>query len=191
MRIKNARIFQNGSFVPGGIEFDDKITAVGAGLDTEDALDAEGCYLIPGLIDIHTHAAMGEDASDGKPEGMPVLSRYYAAGGVTSWCPTTMTLKEPVLTQAMHTIRDFVRPADGAKVAGVNLEGPFLCYAKRGAQAAENLHAPDAAMFHRLDEASGGIVRLVTVAPEEPGALEFIRDVSRTCTVSIGHTTAD
>ena len=86
MRIKNARIFQNGSFVPGGIEFDDKITAVGAGLATEDALDAEGCYLIPGLIDIHTHAAMGEDASDGKPEGMPVLSRYYAAGGVTSWC---------------------------------------------------------------------------------------------------------
>ena len=67
MRIKNARIFQNGSFVPGGIEFDDKITAVGAGLATEDALDAEGCYLIPGLIDIHTHAAMGEDASDGKP----------------------------------------------------------------------------------------------------------------------------
>ena len=120
MRIKNARIFQNGSFIPGGIEFDDKITAVGAGLATEDALDAEGCYLIPGLIDIHTHAAMGEDASDGKPEGMPVLSRYYAAGGVTSWCPTTMTLKEPVLTQAMHTIRDFVRPADGAKVAGVN-----------------------------------------------------------------------
>ncbi len=191
MRIKNARVFQNGSFVPGGIEFDEKITAVGAGLDSEDALDAEGCYLIPGLIDVHTHAAMGEDASDGEPSGMPVMSRYYAAGGVTSWCPTTMTLKEPVLTKAMHTIRDFVRPADGAKVAGVNLEGPFLCYAKRGAQAAENLHAPDAAMFHRLDEASGGIVRLVTVAPEEPGAIEFIREVSKVCTVSIGHTTAD
>lgn len=190
MRIQNANVFLNGAFVRGGIEFDEKITAVGA-VNGDADLDAQGCYVIPGLIDIHTHAAMGEDASDGKPEGMPVMSRYYAAGGVTSWCPTTMTLKEPVLTQAMHTIRDFVRPENGAKVAGVNLEGPFLCYAKRGAQAAENLHAPDAAMFHRLNEASGGIVRLVTVAPEEPGAIDFIREVSKTCAVSVGHTTAD
>lgn len=189
MRISNARVFAGGAFIDGGIDFDAKITAVGSAVTG--GTDARGCYLIPGLVDIHTHAAMGEDASDGRPEGMPVMSRYYARGGVTSWCPTTMTLKEPVLTEAMHTIRDFVRPENGAKVAGVNLEGPFLCYAKRGAQAAENLHAPDAAMFHRLNEASGGIVRLVTVAPEEPGAIPFIEEVSKVCTVSIGHTTAD
>lgn len=190
MRINNAKVFIDGAFVDGGIEFDQKITALGQ-LEGSADLDGEGCYIIPGLIDIHTHAAMGEDASDGKPEGMPVMSRYYAAGGVTSWCPTTMTLKEPVLTEAMHAIRDFVRPENGAKVAGINLEGPFLCYAKRGAQAAENLHAPDADMFKRLNEASGGIVRLVTVAPEEPGAIPFIREVSRIAAVSVGHTTAD
>ena len=69
----------------------------------------------------------------------------------------------------MHAIRDFRRPADGAKCAGIHLEGPFLCYAKQGAQAAENLHEPDASMFHRLNEASGGMVRLITVAPEEEG----------------------
>lgn len=90
----------------------------------------------------------------------------------------------------MHAIRDFRRPADGAKCAGIHLEGPFLCYAKRGAQAAENLHEPDASMFHRLNEASGGMVRLITVAPEEEGAIPFIREVSQTCTVSLGHTTA-
>ena len=193
MRITNAKVFWKGAFVQGGLEFDDKIITAGAHVTGPSDLDAQGDYVIPGLIDIHTHAAMGEDASDGIPEGMPVMSRYYAAGGVTSWCPTTMTLKEPVLTQAMHVIRDFVpqRPENGAKVAGVNLEGPFLCYAKRGAQAAENLHAPDADMFKRLNEASGGLVRLVTVAPEEPGALEFIREVSKLATVSIGHTTAD
>lgn len=190
MRIQNAKVFVDGAFVDGGIEFDRRITAVGA-VDGPADLDGEGCYVIPGLVDIHTHAAMGEDASDGRPEGMPVMSRYYAAGGVTSWCPTTMTLKEPVLTKAMHVIRDFVRPEDGAKVAGINLEGPFLCYAKRGAQAAENLHAPDAEMFKRLNEASGGIVRLVTVAPEEQGAIAFIREVSKIAAVSIGHTTAD
>ncbi|MCD8116560.1 MAG: N-acetylglucosamine-6-phosphate deacetylase [Oscillospiraceae bacterium] len=190
MRIVNAKVFLDGAFLDGGIEFADKITAVGSGV-TGEGIDAGGCYVIPGLIDIHTHAAKGEDASDGRPEGMPVMSRYYAAGGVTSWCPTTMTLKEPVLTQAMHTIRDFVRPTDGAKVAGVNLEGPFLSRAKRGAQNADNLHAPDAEMFKRLNDASGGIVRLVTIAPEEPGSIPFIREVSRMATVSIGHTTAD
>lgn len=190
MRINNAKVFVDGAFVDGGVEFDEKITAVGAVEGPAD-LDAEGGYVIPGLIDIHTHAAVGEDASDGKAEGMPIMSRYYAALGVTSWCPTTMTLKEPVLTEAMHVIRDFERPENGAKVAGINLEGPFLCYAKRGAQAAENLHAPDVDMFNRLNEASGGIVRLVTVAPEEPGAIDFIKEVSKIATVSVGHTTAD
>ena len=189
MKISNAKVFIGGAFVDGGLDFDATIKAVGEAVDG--GIDAQGCYLIPGLIDIHTHAAMGEDASDGEPEGMPKISRYYAAKGVTSWCPTTMTLKEPELTRAMHVIRDFQRPADGAKVAGVNLEGPFVSYAKRGAQNADNIHAPDAAMFHRLNEASGGIVRLITIAPEEPGGIETIREISKTCTVSLGHTTAD
>lgn len=189
MKISNAKVFIGGAFVDGGLDFDATIKAVGEAVDG--GVDAQGCYLIPGLIDIHTHAAMGEDASDGEPEGMPKMSRYYAAKGVTSWCPTTMTLKEPELTRAMHVIRDFKRPTDGAKVAGVNLEGPFVSYAKRGAQNADNIHAPDAAMFHRLNEASGGIVRLITIAPEEPGGIEAIREISKTCTVSLGHTTAD
>ncbi len=191
MRITNAKIFLNGAFVDGGVEFSDQIVAAGPAVTGLGDLDGEGGYVIPGLIDIHTHGAVGEDASDGSPEGLNRLSRYYAAGGVTAWCPTTMTLKEPELTRAMHAVRDFVRPENGAKVAGVNLEGPFLCYAKRGAQNPDNLHAPDIEMFHRLNEASGGQVRLVTVAPEEPGALSFIREISKTATVSIGHTAAD
>ncbi len=190
MRFVNANVFSNGTFVPGGIEFEEKITDVGAKV-TGTGEDLGGAYVIPGLIDIHSHAAAGADASDGDPEGMLTMSRYYAAGGVTSWCPTTMTLPESDLVKAMETIRDMERPANGAKVAGINLEGPFLCYAKRGAQAAENLRAPDIDMFGRLFEASGGIVRLVTVAPEEPGALPFIKEASKVCTVSIGHTTAD
>ncbi|MCD8366561.1 MAG: N-acetylglucosamine-6-phosphate deacetylase [Clostridiales bacterium] len=191
MRIVNARVFLDGAFVSGGVAFARRVTAVGPAVTGPGDLDAEGGYVIPGLIDIHTHAAVGEDASDGRAEGLTILSRYYAAGGVTSWCPTTMTLKEPELTQAMHAIRDFTRPADGARVAGVNLEGPFLSYAKRGAQNAENLHAPDIDLFRRLNDASGGLVRLVTVAPEEPGAIPFIREASQVAAVSLGHTTAD
>ena len=90
----------------------------------------------------------------------------------------------------MHTIRDFKRNG-GAKCAGIHLEGPFLGYAKRGAQAAENLHAPDCGLFDRLNEASGGIVKLVTVACEEKGAMDFISHVSKVCTVSLGHTSCN
>ncbi|MCD8055011.1 MAG: N-acetylglucosamine-6-phosphate deacetylase [Lachnospiraceae bacterium] len=190
MRITHANLFTDGAFHMGSIDFDTKITGIGPA-ELPGGLDAGGDYVIPGLIDIHTHGAMGEDASDGNGAGLVTMSHYYAARGVTSWCPTTMTLKEPVLRTAAETIRDFRRPADGAKIAGMNLEGPFLCYAKRGAQAAENLHSPDIDMFRRLNEASGGQIRLVTVACEEPGALDFIREASRECTVSLGHTTTD
>ena len=189
MKISNAKVFIDGRFVSGGIAFEKDIEAVGP--QVTGGLDGNGCYLIPGLIDIHTHGAMNEDASDGSAEGLVKMARYYAAGGVTAWCPTTMTLKEPELTRAMEAMRGFERPADGAKVAGVHLEGPFLSLKKCGAQNPDNLHAPDADMFRRLNEVSGGQVRLVTVAPEEPGAIPFIREVSQTCTVSLGHTTAD
>ncbi|MCD8353869.1 MAG: N-acetylglucosamine-6-phosphate deacetylase [Clostridiales bacterium] len=190
MRIVNAKLFYRGGFLPGGVEFGETITRVGPTV-TGEGRDAGGCYLIPGLIDIHTHGAVGADASDGDSAGLERLSRYYAAGGVTAWCPTTMTLQEPELRRAMTAIRDFRRRLDGARLAGVNLEGPFLCAAKRGAQALENLHTPDLDLFLRLNDASGGQVRLVTVAPEVEGALDFIRGASQLCTVSLGHTAAD
>jgi len=189
VRIQNARVFTDGAFARGGIEFTETVTATGAGVSG--GLDAEDCYLIPGLVDIHSHAAVGADASDGEPEGLERMARYYAAGGVTAWCPTTMTLTEAELTRAMRAIRDFRAPQDGARVVGVNLEGPFLSREKCGAQDPNKVRAPDEALFHRLNEASGGMARLITVAPETPGALDFIRAVSRECTVSLGHTAAD
>lgn len=189
MLIKNAKVLIGKAFLETDIQFDSAITAIGT-LDGPADLDAAGCYVIPGLVDIHTHGAVGEDFSDGRPAGLQPLADYYAAHGVTSYLATTMTLKEETLTPAMRAIRDF-KPNGGAKCAGVHLEGPFLSYAKRGAQAAENLHKPDISLFQRLNEASGGQVKLVTVACEEEGALPFIREISKVCTVSLGHTTAD
>ncbi|MDE7243251.1 MAG: N-acetylglucosamine-6-phosphate deacetylase [Oscillospiraceae bacterium] len=189
MVIKNGRVLIGNTFVETDIQFEKNIIAIGK-LEEPGNLDAAGEYIIPGLVDIHTHGAMGEDFSDGKPSGLQPLADYYAVHGVTSYLATTMTLKEDVLIPAMSAIRNF-RPSHGAKCAGIHLEGPFLCYAKRGAQAAESLHKPDAALFHRLNEASGGRVRLVTVACEEEGAIPFIQEVSQVCTVSLGHTVAD
>ena len=190
MKIYNAKVFCGDKFTDGGIEFDEKIICAG-GKVTDGDINAEGCYIIPGLVDIHTHAAVGEDASDGVTKGIEKMALHYASKGVTSWCPTTMTLKEPVLVKAAEAIRAYRRTSAGAKVAGINLEGPFVCYAKRGAQNADNLHAPDFEMFSRINEASGNIIKLVTVAPEEPGAIEFIEKASKVCTVSLGHTVAD
>jgi len=189
MLIKNAKVLIGKAFIETDIAFDKTITTIGKSEAPGD-LDGKNCYVVPGLVDIHTHGAMGEDFSDGKLAGIQPMADYYAAHGVTSYLATTMTLKEETLTPAMHAIRDF-KPNGGAKCAGIHLEGPFLCYAKRGAQAAENLHKPDAGLFHRLNEASGGQIKLVTVACEEEGAMSFIREVSRECTVSLGHTTAD
>lgn len=191
MIIGNAKVYIDGSFREASVTVKNgKIAAVGAANIPCD-VDAAGRYLVPGFVDVHTHGAMNEDFSDGKADGLQKMSRYYAANGVTSFLATTMTLKEETLLPAMEAISDFRRPADGAKCAGIHLEGPFLSYAKRGAQAAENLHEPDIAMFHRLNKASGNNVRLVTIAPEEPGAIDFIREISKVCTISVGHTTAD
>lgn len=189
MLIKNVRVFLGRAFIEADIQFDQKITDIGH-IDGTPDFDGNGGYVIPGFVDIHTHGAVGQDFSDGDPDGMQPMADYYAAHGVTSYLATTMTLPEEILTKAMHTIRDF-RPNHGAKCAGIHLEGPFLCYQKRGAQAAEHLQKPDIGMFNRLNAESGGLIRLVTVACEEEGGFGFIREVSQKCTVSLGHSTAD
>jgi len=184
-------IFVNGTFHPGTLTFTDTISDIRSDDPKSADLCYEDCYVIPGLVDIHTHAAMGEDVSDGKPEALPILSRYYAAQGVTSWLPTTMTISEEELFRVMDVVREFDRPQDGAKLQGVHMEGPFINPKKCGAQAPENALLPDIRLFDRLQEASGNRIRLITIAPELPGAMEFISHISGSVTVSLGHTLAD
>lgn len=195
MKIYNARVFIDGKFIDGGAEFEEKIISCGKdvvmGDKNEGDVDAGGDYLIPGLIDIHSHGAMNQDVSDGKEESMPILGRYYASRGVTSWCPATMTLSEETLERAFESIRDYERPIDGARAIGINMEGPFLSSAKRGSQDADFIHVPDVDMFKRLYKASGETIKIVTVAPEEPNSIDFIKEVSKLSVVSLGHTTAD
>ena len=154
-------------------------------------LDAEGGYLIPGLIDVHTHAAMGADASDGDEEGLHLMAKYYAAGGVTTFFPTTLTLPEENLKKTILMAKNFEREENEARVGGVHLEGPFINMEKRGAQNPEYVRNPDIEFFRRLVEAGEGIVKFITVAPETEGAIEFIREASKVCSVSLGHTNCD
>ncbi len=201
MIIKNAKVFINGEFVDKVVDFSDTIDDIyNSNSDCDfhrntdgsaDFIDAKGCYLIPGLIDVHTHGAMNADASDGDLQGIETMSKYYAAEGVTSWCPTTMTLQEETLKKAVTSVADYKRPTNGAKILGIHMEGPFISEKKLGAQNKHNLALPDVDMFHRLQETSGGLIKIITMAPELPGAMEFIKEISKECVVSIGHTDAD
>ncbi|MCD8354259.1 MAG: N-acetylglucosamine-6-phosphate deacetylase [Clostridiales bacterium] len=192
MLIKNGLLFgADGRFSVRDIAFGETVTAIGE-LDGPEALDAAGKYVVPGFLDIHTHGAVSEDASDGSAVGLERLSRYYAAQGVTSWCPTTMTLPVPDLERALSAVRTFQSaPAPGARCLGVHLEGPFLSPAKRGAHAAEHLLLPDWELFRHLNEVSSGQIRLITVAGEQPGAISFLERAAQVCTVALGHTAAD
>lgn len=160
-------------------------------------LDAEGCYVIPGLIDIHFHGCMGHDFSDASPEGLTAIAAYQLSIGVTSICPATMTLPAHTLHQICACAKDFSKknPENSSRLAGINLEGPFISHAKRGAQNPEFIRPADIDLLKELQEQSGGLIKLVTLAPETEGALAFIRQVKdcdlKDISISLGHTESD
>lgn len=156
-------------------------------------IDAEGKYVCPGLIDVHIHGFLGEDASITDAAGITKIAEGIAQHGVTGFLPTTMTVSYEMLENAFDVIRGVKAQSEadawqGAQILGVNAEGPFINAKKKGAQAEEYVHAPDADFIKKHAD----VVRLCTVAPEVDGALEFIRDVraNTNVRVSMGHTNA-
>lgn len=150
--------------------------------------------LIPGLVDMHLHGNSGADFSDGDYDGLKKMARFLAGAGTTSFSPATLTLPEEDLTRACETavrLRDN-SPEGCATVAGITMEGPFFSEKKKGAQNAAYLKKPDIKLFTRLQETAGGMIRVACVAPELPGAIEYIKEVKKTgVTVSAAHTEAD
>ena len=193
MKFKNAMIFtEKGIFEKGGFEVEDgKFTHV-LTADETDALDLEGAYVIPGLIDVHTHGNSNEDFSDGNYEGLVKMAKYYGSCGVTSFAPASMTLPYETLAKAFGTARAFVdaKLPGMAVLRGIQMEGPFFAEKKKGAQNGEYLRNPDFEAFKKLYEDCGGLITIVDVAPELPGSVEFIEKASKLCTVSIAHSDA-
>lgn len=197
MIIKNALIFTlDHGFVPGDAVIKDGRFADISASDAAgcDILDAGGDYLIPGLVDVHFHGCGGLDFSDGTKEALHTIGAYEAKCGVTSICPASMTLPEEVLLTVCKTAADYRRETDAlplSRLCGIHLEGPFIAHSKKGAQNPDYIHEADISMFHRLQEASGGLVRLITVAPEAPMAMDFIRSLHGEVHISLGHTDSD
>jgi len=150
-------------------------------------------YLIPGLIDIHTHGNSAADFSDGDPDGLKRMAQYLACNGITSFSPASMTLSEQALEQAFRNAAEYRKqlPEGHSKLMGITMEGPFFSEKYKGAQPAAHLRLPDVEAFERLNAAAEGLIKIVCVAPELDGAERFIRAVSKKAVVSIAHTSAD
>ena len=194
MNFKNAWIyteqfrFEQGAFSVENGRFRNVLGTVG-----EDAIDLQGAYVIPGLIDVHTHGNSGADFSDGDAAGVTKMAKYLARNGVTSFAPASMTLPYETLEAAFASARSYVDSdcEDGAALRGIQMEGPFFSEKKKGAQNGAYLREPDFEAFKALFDGCGGLVRIVDIAPELPGSVEFIRKAKELCTVSIAHTDAD
>ncbi len=193
--IMNGRLVLEDSVVSGfAIIFDEKIQKIVPenDINTEEyeVIDAEGKLVAPGLVDIHIHGYLGEDASDGSVEGLRKMAAGIAKNGVTSWCPTTMTIAKDEILKAFDTAREVKaeKTCYGAKILGINCEGPFINPSKKGAQPGEYILPPDGDFI----VANADILKLFTVAPEMEGAKECIQQVSEDGRVlaSMGHTGA-
>ncbi len=192
MLFRNANIFvKEGCFRHGAFRVTDGRFSEVLCPDTgEQGIDLEGQYVIPGLIDVHSHGNSGADFSDGACDGVERMARYLARNGVTSFAPASMTLPYDVLGAAFETAAEFAARnlPDCARLMGIHMEGPFFSEKKKGAQNGAYLRLPDYDAFAALYEASRGLLRIVDVAAELPGAAEFAARASKLCTVSIAHT---
>lgn len=176
------------------IIFDEKIQKIAPigeiNLNDYEIIDAGNNYIAPGLVDIHIHGYLGADVSDGDADGIKTMARGIVANGVTSWCPTTMTVSKEEIEAAFSAVRQVKNSKGyyGARILGVNSEGPFINPAKKGAQAEEHILRPDADFILKHKD----IVKLFTVAPEVDGAIECIKKVTADggVLISMGHTNA-
>jgi N-acetylglucosamine-6-phosphate deacetylase len=162
-------------------------------LEDADEIDCSDKWALPGLIDIHTHGACGVDTMDATIDALNRISTFMAQNGVTSFLPTSMTMDIPSIEKAFSNVRTaYETRTNGANIVGINMEGPYINPDRAGAQDSANVRPANIDEFRRLNALSGHLVKLVTVAPEMPENLAFIREVVKDgVAVSCGHSSAD
>ena len=193
MIIKNGNVFQeDGSYKVTDLYIENgRIAASEDEVTDKTQLDAAGLKVLPGLVDIHSHGAVRHDFSDADATGLKKILKYEKAHGITSYCPTSMTLPMEQLIRIFASATEVEQNDSCARIVGLNMEGPFLDPAKKGAHVEEYIRKPDIEFFRECNEAAGGLIKLVTLAPNMEGSEEFIRELHNEVVISIGHTAAD
>ena len=196
MIIKNASVYtEDGRFINKDIWIEeDRFVDCEQKVSDKTVVDATGCYAIPGLTDIHFHGCVGHDFCDGTREAIDAMAAYEASVGVTNIVPATMTLGEDTLLEickAARAYREEGPKEKRARLCGINMEGPFVAPSKKGAQNGTYIRTPDIEMFDKLNEASGFMVKLIAIAPEVEGAMEFIEERHDEVVMSLAHTATD
>lgn len=196
MIIKNASVYtEDGRFINKDIWIEeDSFVDCEKKVSDKTIVDAAGCYAIPGLTDIHFHGCVGHDFCDGTREAIDAMAAYEASVGVTNIVPATMTLGEDTLLEickAAKAYREEGPKEKRARLCGINMEGPFVAPGKKGAQNGAYIRTPDIEMFDKLNEASGFMVKLIAIAPEVDGAMEFIEKRHDEVVISLAHTATD
>lgn len=192
---KNVSVYAEGKgIIRTSVYFDDKIRQIGGYVAGAEEIELpENAVVLPGFIDEHIHGAGGSDAMDGNTKDLAIIAETVAKEGTTSFLATTMTQSKENILKAMRAVKEYREAAGerGARIEGVHLEGPFIAAAHKGAQPLEYVAAPDAKTFDEYNAACGNAIKIITLAPETDGALDFIRHiVAQGTVVSIGHTGA-
>lgn len=188
--IRGRVFFEEGAFAPGEVYFDEE-TIIRLNKLSEEELSAEEreTYIIPGLVDIHSHGCFGYDVCEASEEEILKMLEYQRSQGVTSYFPTTMTYPEEKLTEVCKKLAG-ISKIDGT-IKGIYLEGPFISYEKRGAQNPKYIAKPDFDMLVRLQSLANGLIKFVAIAPETEGAMECIEKGKGSFKFSLAHSTAD
>jgi N-acetylglucosamine-6-phosphate deacetylase len=153
-------------------------------------LDAAGCSVLPGFLDIHVHGGAGHDTMDADPAGLAAMAGFFTTHGVSSFFPTTMTAPHTDILAAVRAIgKTSSKGWTGARVMGIHLEGPYISPRFPGAQSSDHIRPPDVGAFSEL--ANAGPVKLITLAPERPGGTELMAAAAaRDIRIVVGHTDA-
>lgn len=195
MLFRGGRVFTGEKFEKIDVRTKDgTIAEMGTGLAEkagEEVVELGEDLLVPGFIDLHTHGCIGYDFSTATKEEIDKMCAFYFSKGITSVAGTTMTMGYEDYKKAAATIGEYMEGTEDHNLIGINMEGPFLSVEKKGAHDPQYIIDTSQEKMDELNDLAKGHFLIVDVAPERPGAMEFIRKNSKDYVISVAHTAAD
>lgn len=195
MLFRNGKVFTGEKFEEVSVRVEDgRIAQIAPDLSEkagEEVVQLGEDLLVPGFIDLHTHGCMGYDFSTATKEEIDKMCDFYLSRGITSVAGTTMTMGYEDYKKAAATIGEYMDNTENHNLIGINMEGPFLSVEKKGAHDPQYIIDASQEKVDELNRLARGHFLIVDIAPERPGAIEFIRKNSRDYVISVAHTTAD